>query len=524
MDEEGSNVSQGRVYLVGAGPGDPRLLTLRGEECLARADVVLYDALVHEGLLEHAPRAERIFVGKRVGETSHSQHAIEEIMIRRALEGKQVVRLKGGDPFLFGRGGEEAEHCVEAGIDFEVIPGVSSALAVPAYAGIPLTHRDLASSVSFVTAHEARGKKGTGIPWRELSKSDTLVVFMGVGQIENIAIRLIEEGKSPDTPVALIRWGTRPEQETLVGDLGTIAGRAKECGFTPPTLIVIGDVVRLRQRLRWFEKKPLFGKRILVTRSRNQARELIQSLERLGAEAISLPTIEIRPLQNTDSMDRILDRLGGYDWIIFTSVNAVDHFTQHLFNRGHDLRDLREAKIIARGPETAKQVRNLCLRVDRMPEEFHSEGILKALAGSEISAKRFLIPRAQSARDIIPETLRQLGADVDVVEAYQTLAPEISNPAILQMLEEEKIHWVTFTSSSTVRNFLAMIPDRLRKHLRGVQFACIGPVTAGTLRACGFHPHAVPKDPTVVALVDAIAKAASPAIAREERTNGHGDV
>ncbi|HWP34573.1 MAG TPA: uroporphyrinogen-III C-methyltransferase, partial [Thermodesulfobacteriota bacterium] len=371
----------GTVYLIGAGPGDPGLLTLRGAECLARADVVVYDYLASPLLLRHAREdAERVYVGKRGGGERTEQAAITALLIERARAGRTVARLKGGDPFIFGRGGEEAEALAAAGIPFEIVPGVTSAIAAPAYAGIPLTHRELASSVAFVTGHEDPAKAAPAVDWARLATgADTLVLLMGVRTLPDVVARLLAHGRPPATPVAVIRWGTTPEQETVVGTLADIVARVEARGLAPPALAVVGEVVRLRERLAWFEAKPLFGRRIVVTRAREQASELARTLRELGALPIECPTIALEPPESWAALDAALDRLGEYDWVVFTSASGVRFFLERLRTRGRDVRALGRARICAIGPATAEAVAALGLAVDAVPAEYVAEGVVEAL-------------------------------------------------------------------------------------------------------------------------------------------------
>ncbi len=493
----------GKVYLVGAGPGDPGLLTLKGKRCLEEAEVIVYDYLANERLLAYArPDAERIYVGKRGGEHTLSQREINTLLIERARAGKIVVRLKGGDPFIFGRGGEEAEALVEAHIPFEVVPGVTSAIAAPAYAGIPLTHRDLASTVAFVTGQEDPAKETSGIDWKALANVGTVVFLMGVKQLPEIVKRLIEHGRSPDTPVAIIRWGTRAEQETVTGTLHDIQEKVK--GFQPPAVTVVGEVVRLRDRLRWFERKPLFGRRIIVTRAREQQSVFAELLEGYGAEVLECPTIAILPPTDWAPLDQALDRIASYQWVIFTSVNGVHFFLRRLRERGKDLRILSGMKVAAIGPATASALEEIGLRPDCIPQEYRAEALVEALQG-DLRGVRFLLPRAAEAREVLPEGLRERGAVVDVVPAYRTEKAADQGERIRGVLKAKQTDAVTFTSSSTVVNFVEMFPgDDLPTLLHGVTIACIGPVTAETAARYGLTTHVMPGEYTIRALAHAL--------------------
>ena len=508
---------QGTVYLVGAGPGDPKLLTLRGKECLERADVVLYDYLANPSLLDHAPpSAERIYVGRRGRGQYRDQPDINRLLIEHARSGKIVVRLKGGDPFVFGRGGEEAEAVAAAGISFEIVPGVTAAVAVPAYAGIPVTHRTLASTVTFVTGHEDPSKGHSGIEWPRLATAQgTLVFLMGMTNLPHIVERLKGEGKTGSTPVAVIRWGTRATQQTVVGTLDDIAAKAAAARMEPPTVIVVGDVVRLRDQLNWFERRPLFGRRILVTRPKRQASELSDLVAAYGGEAVECPTIEIASPEDTGPLDRALDRLSTYQWLIFTSVNGIGPFMSALQRRELDARALAHLTICCIGPRTAQELAAYGLRADLVPKQFQAEGMVEALAARALRGTRVLIPRALVARELLPEQLRAQGAEVDVVPVYRTVRPAVATDRLTERLRDRTIDAVTFTSSSTVQNFLALFasPGDARRLLGNVVVACIGPITAATAREAGLSVHVTAVQNTVPALVEALVRHFSSACA-----------
>jgi uroporphyrinogen III methyltransferase/synthase len=494
---------KGKVYLVGAGPGDPGLLTLKGKRCLERAEVVIYDYLANERLLSHAPPdAERIYVGKRGGEHSLPQEEINRLVIERARLGQSVVRLKGGDPFIFGRGGEEAEALVEAQIPFEVVPGVTSAIAVPAYAGIPLTHRDLASTVAFVTGHSV--KEISAVNWRALAGIETVVFLMGMSRLAEIVARLLEHGRPPETPVAIIRFGTRPVQETVTGTLGDIEDKAKEA--RPPAVIVVGEVVRLRAQLAWFEAKPLVGRRIVVTRARDQQGDFAELLEEWGAEVIECPTIAIHPPDAWTPLDEAIDRIDAYGWVIFTSANGVRFFLMRLRERGGDLRRLHGVRVAAIGPATAAALLDAGLRPDLVPGEYRAEAILEAF-DRDLRGVRVLMPRAAEAREALPAGLRARGARVDVVPAYRTVLVADQAEAARELVRGGGVDAVTFTSSSTVLGFAEMFPgEDLSVLLKDVAVACIGPVTAETAGRFGLVPHVIPEAFTIPALADALAR------------------
>ncbi|MEE8472883.1 MAG: uroporphyrinogen-III C-methyltransferase [Dehalococcoidia bacterium] len=500
----------GKVYLVGAGPGDPELLTLKGRRCLEEADVVLYDHLIDQSLLSHArPGTELILGGKRARDWVLDQEEINNLLVEKALEGKVVVRLKGGDPFVLGRGGEEAEALVREGVPYEVVPGITSAIAVPAYAGIPVTHRRLASSFAVVTGHEDPTREDSRIAWDRLATAvDTLIFLMGMENLAAIARKLIEHGRPAATPVALVHRGTGPRQETLTGTLQDIAGRAKNAGFGPPAVTIIGEVAGLREGLRWFDNRPLFGKRVLVTRSRTQASHLSRLLARAGAEPIELPTIEIEPASDPGALDRALGRLDGYDWLVFTSTNAVEAFFGRLRHMGRDARALGGAKICAIGLATAGELEGRGLVPDLVPPEFTSRGIIdsfkgEGLKGEEIKGQRFLLPRADIAGEELAQGLSGLGARVEEVVAYKTVPAPESRERAPECLKAAQA--VTFTSSSTVRGLMDLL-GKDGKALAGKMVACIGPVTAGTAREMGLRVDIVAREHTIPGLVAAMSE------------------
>ena len=509
----------GKVYLVGAGPGDPGLLTLKGKACLEQADVVLYDYLANPALLQYAPdQAERIYVGRRGRGHYQEQADINRLLIERAKAGQVVVRLKGGDPFVFGRGGEEAEAIAAAGIAFEVVPGVTAAVAVPAYAGIPVTHRTLASTVTIVTGHEDPSKHMPVMDWPKLAgTSGTLVFLMGMKTLPTIVTRLLEEGRSPDTPAAAVRWGTRADQQTVIGTLRDIAEKAEQAHLEPPTVIVIGDVVKLRAQLNWFETRALFGKRIVLTRAQEQAREFSQLLAAYGAEPIEAPTIQIVPPVSWQTIDDALNQLARYHWLLFTSVNGVTPFMDRLVASGRDSRALAHLQICAIGPRTAQELRRHGVTPDLVPEEYQAEGILSALAAQDLRGKRILLPRAEVAREILPEQLRQRGASVDVIAVYRTVAPTADMSRLCEQIDAGQIDMITFTSSSTVRNFVDMVGGVTEARRLGGKTAigCIGPITARTAEENGLTVTIVPSENTVPALAQAIVRHFSEGVAIE---------
>ncbi len=494
----------GKVYLVGAGPGDTGLLTLKGKAALERADSVIYDFLANEDLLRYTPSGcERVCVGKRPGEKTLLQEEINELLVSKAAEGKVVVRLKGGDPFIFARGGEEAQALAKAGIAFEVVPGVSSGYAAPAYAGIPLTHRELSSSVTFLTGHQDPSKSPTGVDWTKLATgADTLVLFMGIRNLAEISEALIREGRGANTPVAVIRWGTRAGQQTVTGTLADIATRA--AGIEAPAVVVVGDVVGLHDELNWFERLPLFGKRIVTTRTREQSGALSEILVGLGAEAVEVPAIEIRDPQSWQSMDQAIGRLEEFDYLVFTSANGVRKFLARLPECGRDVRDLKGLQIGAIGPGTAAELAATGIRVDFLPREYRAEGLIEHFKDVDVRGKGFLIPRAKVARDILPRTLEERGAHVEVVEAYETVQPRIA-PGELERLLTPTPDAITFTSSSTVTNFVKLMEsEKLHEILKEVAIATIGPITSETVRKQGLKVSVEAMDSTVAGLVQAL--------------------
>ena len=498
----------GKVFLVGAGPGDPRLLTVGAMNCLREADVVVYDHLADESILAHVPHgAERIYVGKQSCKHTMRQEDINVLLADKAQEGKTVVRLKGGDPFVFGRGGEEALVLLERGVPFEVLPGVTSAISVPAYAGIPVTHRGVAVSFAVITGHEDPTKAESHIRWKHLATGvDTLVFLMGVANLPVITKNLIDNGRPADTPAAIIRWGTRADQETYVTTVGEAAEMVRRDGIRPPAIFIVGDVVKLREQLRWFDRadiRPLHGKRILVTRARAQASALTEKLTALGASCIETPVIRIAaPADDYAALDHAIGELHSYHWVIFTSVNGVEHFFARLAHAEKDTRALGYAKVAAIGSATAEALRAYGIHADLVPKEFRAEAVVEALKDILPARARILLPRAQEARDVLPESLRTYGAMVDVVAAYETV-PELDGGAELAArLTNGEIDFVTFTSSSTVKNLVQQLGNITP--LQQVKIACIGPVTADTARNFALEPDIVAETYTIDGLVNAI--------------------
>jgi uroporphyrinogen III methyltransferase/synthase len=499
----------GMVYLIGAGPGRPDLITVRGRECLKRADIVVYDYLVNESLLSFnvKKQAECIYVGKKAGRHTLDQKEINALLVEKARAGLEVARLKGGDPFVFGRGGEEAMELSRAGIAFEIIPGMTSAIAVPAYAGIALTHREYASTVCFITGHEDPTKETSRINWDALGKSQgTLVFLMGIGNLEKIARELIERGRPSHLPVAVIGNGTLPVQRTIIGTLDTICRKVKEKAFVPPGIIVVGDVVNLRSSLNWFETRGLFGKRIVVTRPEDQAGGLIGTLSELGAETVPFATIKIAPPSSWRELDRAIESLSAYYWVIFTSVNGVAYFFERLRAGKKDARYFGAIKIGAIGAKTAAALAKRGLTPDLVPENYWSEGIVQALEAYPLEGKRVLLPRPVTARDYLPARLTSMGARVDVIEAYRTVRPDIEQDQIETLFKDRKVDMITFTSPSTIENFLAMLQGtQSLLEISKIDIACIGPITAQKATERGLRVSVVPEKYTVEGLAAAIA-------------------
>ena len=493
------------VYLIGAGPGDPGLLTCKGRQVLSEADVVVYDYLAGSDLLALArPDAELIYVGKIAGNHAMKQGDINKLLIAKAKEGKIVARLKGGDPFIFGRGGEEAEELVDAGVPFEEIPGISSSIAGPAYAGIPLTHRAWSSSVTIITGHEDPTKPGSVHNWKALARSaSTLVFLMGMKNLPDIAAKLMESGMDGSTPAALVYWGTTSRQRSLASTLAELPDAAVREGFSNPSIIVVGDVVRLKDKLDWFEKKPLFGRTVVVTRAREQASDSAALLASKGAHVIQFPTIRITPMPDYAELDDAVGHLSRYGWVVFTSVNGVRFFRQRLAALGLDARALGSVKVAA----TAKAVEAMGIRPDLVPSSYVAEGVAQAMLALGMKGQKVLLPRAAEARDVLPKALREAGAEVDVIAAYENVPSDENRKQVMEALEAGTLDCITFGSSSTVRNFLASIPlDELKKH-PGVRFAAIGPVTADTMRNLGLTVDIQPEAFTIPALVDAVCAA-----------------
>ncbi len=480
------------VYLIGAGPGDVGLLTLRACELLRAADVVIYDRLADDAILNFCADAKKIYVGKEAGRHTLKQSEINRLLVEEARQNKIVVRLKGGDPFVFGRGGEEAIYLRENNLPFEIVPGVTSAIAVPAYAGIPVTHRGIATSFAVITGHEDPSKPESTIHWDKLATAvDTLIFLMGVANLPQIVNKLIEHGRKSDTPAALIRWGTKNSQEVFVTTLAEVP----HATISPPAIFIVGEVVNLREQLKWFETRPLFGKKILVTRARAQASKLSHALKNLGAEVVECPTIKIAaPSDNFKALDAAIDILRGFDRLIFTSANGVEKFFERLKIHGLDTRALGGVKIAAIGSATAEKLSSVGIIADIVPKDFVAESLAESLKNL-VAGEKILLARAEIARDVLPDMLKNFGAEVVVVPAYQTLN---ESPA---QIDFDALDLVTFTSSSTVKNFVASYGvDVLKK----IPSAAIGTITAKTLENFGVTPAVVAEKFTIDGLVDAI--------------------
>lgn len=487
----------GIVYLVGAGPGDPGLLTLRGAQLIGRAEVLVYDYLASPKILDLAPKScRRIYVGKMSGNHAKTQDEINEILIDEARAGRVVVRLKGGDPYVFGRGGEEAQELHRAGLAFEVVPGISSTVAAAAYAGIPLTHRDFSSQAALVTGHERPDKKESAHDWAALAGMGSISMVMGVRNLDHICLSLVRAGKPADTPAALIQWGTTNRQRTITGTLADLARKAVEAQIGPPALFVAGGVVGLRDELNWFEKRPLFGRRILVTRSREQASRLTEALEEMGAEVWERPTIAIEPLADKMYLQTALDSLPACDWLVFTSPNGAGIFLENLFDSGRDARALAGVKIAVIGPGTAEALRPFGLKADLMPKDYVAEALLEELKAQNIAGRKIILARASEGRDVLPRGLAEAGAEVADLAVYKTVNPLWSEPL------PGTPDLVTFTSSSTASGLAALVPPEERKNYRA---ASIGPITTATARELGFPVAVEAEKATVDSLAAAVA-------------------
>lgn len=497
-------MSEGIVRLVGAGPGDPDLISVKGLRLIQSADTIVFDRLVDKRLLDNAREdAELIDVGKIPGKRINRQGDINGLLIELGRVGKKVVRLKGGDPFVFGRGGEEAEALAEAGIAFEIVPGITSAIAAPAYAGIPLTHRKLASSFTVVTGSEDPTKLDASVDWEVLAKSsDTLVVLMGQSNLRSIADALMKYGRAPETSVALVQWGTEPYQRTLVGTLSDIADRAATTGIGAPAVTIVGEVVRLRETIRWFDSRPLFGKRVLVTRTRTQASALSDRLTQQGAQPVELPTIEIQLMDDYTELDAALKDTLKYDWMVFSSANAVDVVFDRLGALQLDSRVFHSVKVAAIGPATRRRLLGHGIIADFMPASFVAEAAVSELGCLGVNGLRVLLPQAEIARDALLQGLAELGASVDAISAYRTVTPKDTAERLRDILADG-IDIVTFTSSSTVSNLVELLEGNTSV-LKDATIACIGPITAERAADLGLSADIVATEHTIAGLIGAV--------------------
>lgn len=519
MTTPGEN-THGMVHLVGAGPGDPGLLTVKGAKLLERADVVVYDYLSNPRLLGYCPRAQVVYVGKKAAQHTLTQDEINQLLVDFAKAGKNVVRLKGGDPFVFGRGGEECEFLAKNNVPFEVVPGITAAIGAPAYAGIPVTHRDLNSSFTFITGHEkeeeykdpaARARDvATGssdLDWSVIAKLPCIAFYMGVKSLPRICARLIENGMPAETPAAAIRWGTTAKQQTVAATLATLAAEVEKVGLKPPALTIIGKVVSLRPVMNWFESRPLFGQTIVVTRTRQQASDLSDRLSELGADVIEAPTIELAPASDQGQIDHALSRAGEFDWLVFTSANGVEFAKKRLLEIGKDVRALGKVKVAAIGDATAAAIReHLAITPDLSPTRFVAEALADEFAHrGEIAGKRFLLLRADIARPILVERLIAGGAaDVLDIPIYETRIPASLPEPLLAALSAGEVNWITFTSSSTAKNFAQLLGPDYAAKLKNVRLASIGPITTQTLNDLGLPPTIQAQDYDIPGLVHAL--------------------
>lgn len=500
----------GKVYLVGAGPGDPGLITVKGRRCLEQAQVVVYDRLLDPSLLEAAPpAAEKIFVGKERGRQALTQDEINALLVEQAVSGKVVVRLKGGDPFVFGRGGEEALALADHRISFEVVPGITSAIAAAAYSGIPVTHRKVATCFTVVSGSEDPSKPESVIPWDVLSRTGgTLVVLMGWAALQSIMATLQRYGMPAETPVALVQWGTWNRQRTVTGTLSDVVARGEEAGLAPPVIAIVGQVVNLRARLAWFDRRPLFGKKILITRSRTQVSHLRAQLEDLGAMTVELPSIEIDDLDHYEQLDQALTRLNEFRWIFFSSTNAVEAVFRRLERQSRDSRAFATARVGAIGPATRKALAQRGINADFVPARSVSEEVILELSNRDWRGVPVLLPGSDIGRDVLAAGLEDLGARVERAAAYRTVTPQGAGQRARQVLQAG-VDVVTFTSSSTVRNTLDILEGD-KQYLEPGLIACIGPITAATARQLGLRVDLVAEENTVEGLVDVLVKHLGP--------------
>lgn len=505
-------MKKGIVYIVGAGPGDPKLISVKGLECIKNADVVVYDRLANKQIINNAKiNAEIIYVGKAAGKVIYSQPEINELLFNKAQEGKFVIRLKGGDGFIFGRGGEEAAYLNGKGTNYEIVPGISSAYAVPAYAGIPVTYRGISSSVSFVAGHEDITKSKSTINWSELAKNtDTVVFLMGMKNLKLITEELLNHGKNKNTPVAVIRRGTTPSQKTIRGTLDNISQKIKNAKISPPAIVIIGDVVNLRENIMWYEKKPLFGKKILITRAKDQAEEFANKIYELGGEPLFFPTIKIVDADSYEKFDSTIDKLDkdrkAYDWIIFTSSNAAKKFFRRIFSLGKDIRIIGSLKVAVVGKSTKKVLEQFGIKADFVPDKFVAESIVEGLKKIVKTEEKILFPKAKVTRDVIPDELRKIGVAVDELVVYKTVAENNPPREILDELKDGGIDYITFTSSSTAKNFAKLVGDTSSNIISRAKICSIGPITSKTLNELGYKVEIEAKEYTTNGLLAAITK------------------
>lgn len=494
---------KGKVYLVGAGPGDYKLITLKGLECIQKADMIVYDRLANDCLLAEAkPGCEFIYVGKASSDHTKTQDEINDIIAQEALKGKTVTRLKGGDPYVFGRGGEEGEYLLERGIQFEVVPGITSAIGGLCYAGIPITHRDFASSFHVITGHLKSEEKE--LDWKSLAALDgTLVFLMGMKNLDKITENLISEGKDKETPVAIINWATRPNQKVVTGTLETISEIVKKEGIKPPSLIAVGGVVSLRDKLNFFESGRLFGKNVLVTRSREQASKLVKELIGEGANPVEFPTIKINKIDPNPELMEEINKLSNYNYMVFTSVNGVKVFFETLFEKGMDVRSVSHAKFVTIGPATTEELSKYGIKADIVPEKYVAEYVVEEMQKVVKAEDRILVPRAKEARSLIIDSLSKI-AKVKEVKIYETTKGEAKKEKIMDMLSNEEIHYITFTSSSTVKNFMSILGEENKSLLENTKLISIGPVTSETVKSFGLSLYKEADEYTISGIMDVL--------------------
>ncbi len=498
---------QGKVYLIGAGPGDPGLITMNAVKCLNFSDVIVYDYLVNTKLLDHRKHdSEVIYVGKKSGHKELSQERINKLLIKHAKNGKTVARLKGGDPFIFGRGAEEAIELNNNNIDFEIIPGVSSFYAVPEYAGIPPTHRDVSSTIAVITGHEDPSKNRSNIPWASLSKISTVIFLMGIRNLTEIVKKLIKNGKAPKTPIAIITWGTYPNQKTITGTLENIVNKSKEAQIESPGIIIVGKVVKYRDQIQWFENRPLYGKKILITRPSSQSQSIIEKLNNLGAQTIEFPTIEISAPSSWNKLDKSLKQLKTTNWIIFTSTNGVNYFFKRFFSKKLSIKSLLHIKFAVIGEKTNEVLSQYGISANLVPKDYRAEGLIEQFKSIDLIGKNILIPRAKEARNILPETLKRLGANVNVITVYENKVPvSLKSPKLISEIKKADPDVITFTSPSTVNNFYSVFKID-EKSFRNSIIASIGPVTNQALKDHGLEADISPKKYTTDSLIHELLK------------------